>query len=190
VFVAACQTLGCGIEPFGVEHRLSQFALNIAHWHHASFAAIPDFIIYRHLPANNWLGLPPDKIPIWFGVDVKGVEKRRDNPMIFSIKESAVTGMIAFANATHTWGVFALVPWDATNIRIITPFEVMTWLPDQYGNRVVDGWKYPTLYQWLAEFPPYIGGQLARNRYPEQPAIPLAPPLPALPSPAPPQATY
>jgi hypothetical protein len=185
-FAAACQDLGCGIEPFGVEHRLSKYALNIAHANHASFAADPDFIIYRHLTTNwysNWYRywLPPDKIPIIFGVDVKGVVIERDNSMIFSIKESAVTGMIAFANTHHMWGVFALVPWDATDIRIIKPFEVMTWPRDhQYEKYIVDGSKYPTLYQWLAEFPPYVGGQLARNWYPEQPAI----------SPAPPQATY
>ena len=111
-----------------------------------------------------------------FGVDVKGVMKLRDNSMIFAIKESAVNGMIAFASTTHLWGVFALVPWDAAKIRIINPFQVMTWARDQYGNYVVDGWKYPSLFEWLAEFPPYVGGQLARNWYPEPSPIPPAPP--------------
>lgn len=173
-FVDACQRLGCGFEPFGIEHRLSEYARDIAFKSWASFAAIPDFIVYRNLPMNNRLGLPPDKIPIIFGVDVKGVVKHRDNPMVFSIKPSAVNGMIAFASTTHMWGVFALVPWDAANIRIITPFEVMTWQLDQYGNYFVDGWKYPTLFEWLAGFPPYVGGALARNW--QQPPIQLAPP--------------
>lgn len=173
-FATACHALGCGIEPFGVEHRLSMYARDIAFKSYASFAAIPDFIVYRNLPVNNLWGLPPDKIPIIFGVDVKGVVKLRDNPMIFSIKPSAVNGMIGFISTMRMWGVFALVPWDAANIRIITPFEVMTWVPDQFGNYIVDGWKYPTLYQWLAEFPPYVGGALARNW--QQPPIQLAPP--------------
>lgn len=182
-FVHACQNLGCLIEPYGVEHRLSNYALNIKFASHASFAADPDFIVCRHLTSNwlnNWYSLPPDKIPIMFGVDVKGVRLLRDNPLSFSIPESSVTGMIAFASTHHMWEVFALVPWDAANIRIIKPFEVMSWQRNQYGEYVVDGSKYPTLFEWLAEFPPYIGGQLARNWYPEQSAIP----------PAPPQATY
>lgn len=161
---------------------------------HASFAAIPDFIVYRNLtsnwPVSNWYSLPPDKIPIWFGVDVKGIRFLRDNPLSFAIPESSVNGMIAFASTHHMWGVFARVPWDAANIRIITPVEARACPPDRYGNRIVDGWKYPTLYQWLAEFPPYVGGQLARKWYPEQPAIPPAPPPPAPLPPAPPQPTY
>lgn len=109
-FVAACQRLGCWIEPFGVEYRLSMYARDIAFKSYASFAADPDFIVYRWLPVNNWWGLPPDKIPIMFGVDVKGVLKLRDNPMSFSIKESAVNGMIGFTITHRIRGVFALVP--------------------------------------------------------------------------------
>jgi hypothetical protein len=172
-FVNACLAYGCGIEPFGVEHRLSKPALDIAFASYASFAADPDFIVYRWLPANNWFGVPPDRVPIWFGVDVKGVVKMRDNPMAFAITPSAVNGMIAFISTHRMWGVFALVPWNGADIRIITPFQVMTWLPNQYGDYFVDGQKYPTLAQWLDEFPPYVGGGLARNW--QQPPIQLAP---------------
>jgi hypothetical protein len=160
---------GWWTSPLGIENRLGIHVLDIGFMNHVSWAIYPDHVCYRRRPQADI-----------FAMNVTGqyIPRAEGHQLDFAIKPAAVSGLIAFSNATHMQAVHVAVPWDPRYTRVIRPFQVEAFSQDSYGNFVVDASEFPLLSDWMDRPEPYVGGALWAPR----PVLPPASMALALPS--------